>query len=94
MASCSSTDEKLRAMIPNDALGVVKINMPSVLEKAGIKNGDGADALSIPSELKQVIDQLVNHLLELGRYRQSISAIAILYSCLFKNTRHIDFYNA
>jgi hypothetical protein len=57
LASCSSTDEKLRAMIPNDALGVVKINMPSVLEKAGIKNGDGADALSIPSELKQVIDQ-------------------------------------
>lgn len=58
LASCSSADENLRAMVPDDALGVVKINLPNVLVKAGIKNGDGEDAsLSIPSDLKQVIDE-------------------------------------
>ena len=58
MASCTSTDEKLRAMIPNDAVGVVKINMPSILDKAGIKKGEEKDAtLTIPSDLKAVIDQ-------------------------------------
>ncbi|MBR5638898.1 MAG: DUF4836 family protein [Muribaculaceae bacterium] len=57
-SSCSSTDEKLRAMIPNDALGVIKINLPSVLKKAGIMEGEGKNAtFSIPSDLKSVIDQ-------------------------------------
>lgn len=57
-SSCTSTDKKLRAMIPDDALGVVKINMPSILEKAGIKKGKDKDAeLNVPSSLKTVIDQ-------------------------------------
>ena len=58
MASCTSTDQKLRSMIPSDAVGVVKIDLPSILDKAGIKNGEDKDAsLAIPSALKAVIDQ-------------------------------------
>lgn len=58
MASCTSTDQKLRSMIPNDAVGVVKIDLPSVLEKAGIKNGEDKEAsLAVPSSLKAVIDE-------------------------------------
>ncbi len=65
LASCTSTDEKLRAMIPGDALGVVKINLPSVLIKAGIMKSDDKDAsLSIPAELKQVIDQANENLVD------------------------------
>ncbi len=58
LASCSSTDKKLRAMIPDDAVGVVKINLPSILQKAGIMNGEGKEAkLSVPADLKSIIDQ-------------------------------------
>lgn len=58
MASCTSTDEKLRAMIPRDAVGVVKIDLPALLAKAGIKNDEDKEAsLAIPSRLKAVIDE-------------------------------------
>ena len=39
MTSCSSTDENLRAMIPDDAAGVVVIDVPSVLSKAQMSLG-------------------------------------------------------
>lgn len=58
LSSCSSTDEKLRAMIPDDSVGVVKINLPCVLQKAGIMKGEGKDvSFSVPADLKTVIDQ-------------------------------------
>ena len=58
LSSCSSTDDKLRSMIPDDAVGVVRVNLPSVLRKAGIMTGEGKEAtLSVPAELKAVIDQ-------------------------------------
>ena len=35
MASCSSVNDNLVEMIPDDALGVVSVNMPDILKKAG-----------------------------------------------------------
>lgn len=54
LSSCSSDDDKLRAMIPNDAVGVVKINIPSLMEKSGMKSGE---SISLPADLKKVIDE-------------------------------------
>lgn len=53
MASCSSTDENLRAMIPDDAVGVVAIDVPSVFTKAGMLKGD---TVTVPDALAKVID--------------------------------------
>ena len=65
MASCSSADEKLRALIPDDAVGVVRINLPSVLNKAGIKKGEDNEVeLSIPADLKKTIDQANENLVD------------------------------
>lgn len=54
MVACSSTDENLRAMIPDDAVGVISIDVPSVMAKAGIVNGD---SVVVPAELKKLIDE-------------------------------------
>jgi len=42
-------------MIPDDAVGVLKIDLPSVLEKAQIKNGE---KVALPDDLKKVIDEV------------------------------------
>ena len=39
MASCSSVNDNLVEMIPDDALGVVSVNMPDILKKTGINEG-------------------------------------------------------
>ena len=53
LAACNSTDDNLRAMIPDDALGVIEINVPSLGEKSGIiKDGN----ITVPADLKKVID--------------------------------------
>ncbi|MBP5687223.1 MAG: DUF4836 family protein [Muribaculaceae bacterium] len=65
MASCSSADEKLRALIPDDAVGVVRINLPSVLNKAGIKKGeDNEMELSIPANLMKTIEMANENLVD------------------------------
>lgn len=54
LASCSSVDEDMRAMIPDDAVGVVKIDMPSLLTKAGMLS---SDTVSVPKALRELIDE-------------------------------------
>lgn len=54
MVACSTTDEKLRAMIPDDAVGVVSIDVPSVLSKADMLSGEN---VVVPADLKKVIDE-------------------------------------
>lgn len=51
--SCTSSNDKLQAMIPDDAVGVMEINVHSVLSKAGMLKGS---AVTVPADLKQVID--------------------------------------
>lgn len=51
--SCTSGNDKLQAMIPDDAVGVMEINVHSVLSKAGMLNDN---AVAVPSDLKKVID--------------------------------------
>lgn len=53
MAACSSTDDNLRAMIPEDAVGIVAIDVPNVLSKAGMLGGE---SVVVPDDLKKVID--------------------------------------
>ena len=53
MVSCSSTDDNLRAMIPDDAVGVMTIDLDQVISKAGMLKGD---TVVVPEELKKVID--------------------------------------
>ena len=65
LASCSSADEKLRALIPDDAVGVVRINLPSVLNKAGIKKGEDKEiVLDIPTDLNKTIDAANENLVD------------------------------
>lgn len=54
LASCSSVNDNLEKMIPADALGVVAINVPDILNKTGI-NDDGK--LVIPEAIKPVVDE-------------------------------------
>lgn len=54
LASCSSVNDNLEKMIPADALGVVSINMPEILNKTGI-NDNGK--LVVPQEVQDIIDQ-------------------------------------
>ena len=37
LASCSTADEKLRAMIPDDAVGVIAVDVPSLIKKGGME---------------------------------------------------------
>ena len=53
MVACSTGDEKLRAMIPDDAVGVVCIDVASVLSKAGMVSDN---QINLPADLKKVID--------------------------------------
>lgn len=54
LAACSSVNENLEKMIPEDALGVVSINLPEILEKADIKaNGK----LVVPEALKPIVEE-------------------------------------
>ena len=53
MVACSTGDEKLRAMIPDDAVGVVCIDVESVLSKAGMIS---ENQITLPADLKKVID--------------------------------------
>lgn len=53
MSACSSTDENLRAMIPDDAVGMVAIDVPSVLSKAAMMKGD---TITVPQDLAKVIE--------------------------------------
>ena len=54
LASCTSVNDNLEKMIPADALGVVSINVPDILNKTGI-NDDGN--LVIPEAIKPVVDE-------------------------------------
>ena len=54
LVSCSSVNDNLEKMIPNDALGVVCINLPDILKKTGINNGDN---LVIPDAVKSIVDE-------------------------------------
>lgn len=54
MASCSSVNDNLVEMIPDDALGVVSVNMPDILKKAGINEGG---ELKIPESVKAIVDE-------------------------------------
>ena len=54
MVSCSTTDEKLRSMIPEDAVGVVRIDVNQVLSKAGMIKKDN-EAIVVPERLKSLI---------------------------------------
>ncbi len=53
MVSCCPTDDNLRSMIPDDAVGVMTIDVPSILSKTGMAKGD---SVTLPEELKKVID--------------------------------------
>lgn len=53
VSSCTSTDDNLRAMIPDDAAGMVAIDVPGVLKKAGMLSGD---TVKVPDALLKVID--------------------------------------
>lgn len=63
-SACSSTNDKLESCVPADAIGVVKIDVPQLLEASGI-NSNGT--IAIPDDLKEVIDngddRLLTHLL-------------------------------
>lgn len=54
LASCSNVSDNLEQMIPEDALGVVCVNVPEILKKTGISN-DGN--LVIPEAVKPIVDQ-------------------------------------
>ena len=54
MVSCNSTDENLRAMVPDDAVGVVSINLPSMLDKAHMVD---QEKVVVPGDLKKVIEE-------------------------------------
>lgn len=54
MAACNSTDDNLRAMVPDDAVGVVSIDVNSVLTKAGMLRND---TVTVPQELKAVLEE-------------------------------------
>ncbi|MBR6490452.1 MAG: DUF4836 family protein [Muribaculaceae bacterium] len=56
LASCSSVDDNLRAMIPDDAVGVVKIDMPALLSKSEMMKGE-AETVVVPDDLKKLIDE-------------------------------------
>ena len=51
MVSCSSTDDNLRAMIPDDAVGVMTIDLDQVISKAGMLKGDTVDEYGIGKRL-------------------------------------------
>ena len=53
LVSCSDRKGQLEKLIPSDVAGVVCINVPNILEKSEIKQGDD---LVIPESLKNVID--------------------------------------
>lgn len=55
LASCSTTDEKLRAMIPDDAVGVIAVDVPSLIKKGRMAAGE--DAVKLPDGLKKLIDE-------------------------------------
>lgn len=78
LASCSSVDENMRAMIPDDAVGVVKIDVPSVLKKGGMIKGE---TISIPEDLKKVIDDANGNIVDevniIGDIFQNLSASGI-----------------
>ena len=54
LASCGSVNDNLEKMIPHDALGVVSVNLPDILGKAGISH-DGR--LELPEALRPIVDQ-------------------------------------
>ncbi|MBO7609363.1 MAG: DUF4836 family protein [Muribaculaceae bacterium] len=52
--ACSNVNENLEQMIPADATGVVSINMPEILKKAQLQDGD---RIVLPAGLQAVIDE-------------------------------------
>lgn len=54
LASCSSVDDNLRAMIPDDAVGVLKIDLPSLIDKSLMRDGEN---VKLPDDLKKLIDE-------------------------------------
>ena len=52
MVSCESKNEHLERLVPGDVAGVVCVNMPKVIEKSGIKQGDD---LKLPDDLKELL---------------------------------------
>ena len=52
LVSCESKNEHLERLVPGDVAGVVCVNMPKVIEKSGIKQGDD---LKLPDDLKELL---------------------------------------
>ena len=52
--ACSNVNENLLQMIPADATGVISIDVPTILERAGIKSDD---KLIIPASLSSIVDE-------------------------------------
>lgn len=72
--ACSSTDDNLRAMIPDDAVGVIAIDVPTILSKAQMLHGD---TVTIPNELKKLIDDAENTVLGDVLYNLPTSGIDV-----------------
>ncbi len=60
MVSCTGTNEKLERLIPSDAIGVIRYDVPQLLSQAGIVV-DGE--VKLPQELKDIIDNSDDRLL-------------------------------
>ena len=67
LASCSSVNDNLEKMIPADALGVVSINMPEILNKTGI-NADGKLAYVLKARDNEIIDIVDKYFLVVSNY--------------------------
>lgn len=52
LASCESKNEHMEKLIPSDVAGVICLNMPNIVEKSGIKQGDD---LKVPETLKTIL---------------------------------------
>ncbi len=52
LVSCDGKNSEMHKLIPNNVAGVICLNMPNIVEKSGIKQGDD---LVIPSDLKEIL---------------------------------------
>ncbi|MBQ2235983.1 MAG: DUF4836 family protein, partial [Muribaculaceae bacterium] len=60
VSSCSNMNKNLQQMIPSDATGVVSIDVPLILEQAGVKHDD---EIELPESLLAIVDENDDNLL-------------------------------
>lgn len=60
VSSCSNMNKNLQQMIPSDATGVVSIDVPLILEQAGVKHDD---EIELPESLMAIVDENDDNLL-------------------------------